>query len=131
MANPVVRNPHRRITAVVNGFMPILPRKVASTSSPDWNASSPKPIWNSSGSRNGAVLIVTRKIDPPTITAAKVGTRITDRSSRGWRGRAARAGRPTTPIAAPASSSSGAAQGGPVAADQLEPLHQQRQRQRR
>ena len=73
VTTPVVRKPQRRMTQVVNGFIPILPRNVARTSIPDWNASIPKPIWNSRGSRNGTVLIVARNTVPPVTVSAKVG----------------------------------------------------------
>ena len=56
-----LRNPKRRMTGVVTVFIPRLPAKTASTRSPDLNALSPKPIWNSSGKRKGITLIATAK----------------------------------------------------------------------
>src|ERR1700736_3656692 len=78
-----LRNPKCRMTGVVTVFIPRLPAKTASTSSPDLNALSAKPIWKSKGKRNGITLIATRKREPPQIVTANVGIRRDERLIRG------------------------------------------------
>src|ERR1700722_5334127 len=78
-----LRKPKRRITGVVTVFIPRLPAKTASTSSPDLNALSPKPIWNSSGKRKGITLIETRKREPPRIVTANVRILSDERLGKG------------------------------------------------
>src|SRR3984957_19186120 len=82
-----LRNPKRRMTGVVTVFIPRLPAKTASTRSPDLNALNPKPIWNSSGKRNGITLIETRKREPPLIVTAKVRLLSAERLTREDEGR--------------------------------------------
>src|SRR5271157_648031 len=78
-----VRNPKRRSTGVVAGFIRRLPAKTAKTSKPEVKAFMPKPIWNMSGGRNGVAPIAMRKREPPQIVTAKVGTRSEERSISG------------------------------------------------
>src|ERR1700730_3987546 len=78
-----LRNPKRRMSGVVTVFIPRLPAKTASTRSPDLKALNPKPIWNSSGKRNGITLIATRKREPPQIVTANVRIRRDERLIRG------------------------------------------------
>src|SRR5258708_32514076 len=78
-----VRNPKRRSTGVVAGFIRRLPAKTAKTSRPEVKAFMPKPIWNMSGSRNGVAPIAMRNREPPQIVTAKVGTRSEEASLNG------------------------------------------------
>src|ERR1700675_1061460 len=78
-----VRNPKRRSTGVVAGFIRRLPAKTAKTSRPEVKAFMPKPVWNMSGSRKGVAPIAMRNREPPQIVTAKVGTRSEERLMSG------------------------------------------------
>ena len=73
LTSSTLRNPKRRRIHEVAGLIPMLANPYQSTSNPDRKGFSPNPSWNSSGSRNGTVLIMLRDTKPPVMLTLKVG----------------------------------------------------------